>query len=112
MRIDAEQTDPETLVLTVVGELDAAAAPQALRALEEGVASGAQLLVVDLTDMSFMDSTGLGVLLFAWSEMGRRDGRLVIVLPVDAHARRSLNLRGVTDRLSIAASRAEALGAK
>ena len=62
MRISSEGT--ETVVLAVSGEVDLGTAPGLEEAVTAAVASaGAQAVRIDLTDVSFMDSTGLRVLL-------------------------------------------------
>ena len=52
-------------LLTVEGELDIATAPRMISALNEAIAEMAAPLVVDLTDVVFMDSTGLALLMNA-----------------------------------------------
>jgi anti-anti-sigma factor len=52
------------------GELDMAAAPTAENALADVLAERPESLVIDLTDVSFMDSRGLSVLLHAQAAAG------------------------------------------
>jgi anti-sigma B factor antagonist len=49
-------------VVAVSGEIDVSSAPELQERLLELIASGAHRLVVDLGDVGFMDSTGLGAL--------------------------------------------------
>ena len=49
-------------VVTVAGEVDVYTAAQLRTALDEEIAAGRAWLVVDLDEVSFLDSTGLGVL--------------------------------------------------
>lgn len=53
-------------VLSLSGELDVASAPQLRTAAGHKLANGTQRLILDLTDLSFCDSTGLTV--FVWAE--------------------------------------------
>lgn len=53
----------ECSVLRVSGEIDMATAPELRFALVEEINEGCALVVVDLADVDFVDSTGLGVLL-------------------------------------------------
>ncbi|WP_425402482.1 STAS domain-containing protein [Knoellia sinensis] len=52
----------DVTIVTVSGEVDVYTAPQLRSALEESIAAGRTQLVVDLEDVGFLDSTGLGVL--------------------------------------------------
>lgn len=49
--------------LTVVGELDIATKPQLEEAAHAALARGARDLTIDLTELSFMDSSGLSLLI-------------------------------------------------
>ena len=60
----SERLADETRIVRVRGELDLYSAPEFQRALElEGAADGR--VVVDLSECTFIDSTGLGILLAA-----------------------------------------------
>lgn len=109
MRLEGRWIDNETAVLIVDGELDRDGATQLTREAEHGQARNVRWLVLDLTDMAFLDSTGLASLLFLWNEMRARGGALTLVLPPGADARRTLEIRGVADRLRIVATRDDAL---
>ena len=52
----------DVTVVTVAGEVDVYTAAQLRAALDEEVAAGHVELVVDLDEVTFLDSTGLGVL--------------------------------------------------
>ncbi|MDA0166331.1 STAS domain-containing protein [Solirubrobacter ginsenosidimutans] len=56
-----------------VGELDMSTVPTLEDALKDARAAGHELLVVDLRELDFMDSTGL-TLLTRWSLGAERDG--------------------------------------
>ena len=49
-------------VITVSGEVDLASSPQLDDAIISALDSGAKAVAIDLTDVSFMDSSGLGVI--------------------------------------------------
>jgi anti-sigma B factor antagonist len=57
--------DGDTLVLSLRGELDLTSAPAFDRELEQVAANGPTRLVIDLSGLDFMDSTGLRALLQA-----------------------------------------------
>ena len=62
--------DDHTTVITVRGELDLATAPRLKWPLVDAIDSGRDRLVVDLADVTFMDSTALGVLIGARRSLG------------------------------------------
>lgn len=77
----------------MAGELDIYTAPSLERALLQ-VEDARPLLMVDLTGLSFIDSTGLSVLLAA-SERAHRQGRRLIVVRPPLPARRVFTLTRV-----------------
>jgi anti-sigma B factor antagonist len=89
--------DEHAAVLKVTGELDLATSP-ALEAEVERAAAGSELVILDLRGVSFMDSTGLSLLVKAQrraEELGRR----LAVVRGGAQVQRLLTLTGVADRL-------------
>jgi anti-anti-sigma factor len=98
----------QAVVIGVTGELDLASSPALERELERGVASQAEVVVVDLRQLDFMDSTGLSVLVRAHqraTENGKRFG----VVRGPQQVQRLLSLTGVADRLTLADSPEELL---
>ena len=55
----------DTVVLAASGDFDLATAPHLRERLQDLLAGGAQRVVVDLRDVAFVDSIGLGVLVSA-----------------------------------------------
>jgi anti-sigma B factor antagonist len=104
-----ESVDESTHVVSPRGEIDALTAPQLGRRLLRLVDDGKTGVVVDLSSVTFMDSTGIGVLLNALRALGSRQGKLVLVCP---HERvlRPFQITGLTGLLQIFRSREEALG--
>jgi len=75
-----ERLDEQTCVLTVSGEIHVTTAPEFSERLNEAIASGARALVIDMTEVAFIDSTGLSVLLNGLRRATRADGRLALVI--------------------------------
>jgi anti-sigma B factor antagonist len=103
-----EPVDDRTHVVEPRGEIDALTAPRLGRRLLGLVAEGKTRLVVDLSLVTFMDSTGIGVLLNALRRVTGRDGGLVLVCPTE-RVLRPFQVTGLASHLSIFRSRSEAL---
>lgn len=95
------------VVIGVTGELDLATSPGLEEELEKLAASGAELVVVDLRQLEFMDSTGLSVLVRAHQQATER-GRRFAVVRGPQQVQRLLILTGVADRLTLVDSPEEA----
>lgn len=73
-------TDADWAVLAVAGEVDLATVPELERAVKSVLDDGKANLVIDLSDTSFMDSTGLRVLINADREFKDADRDLAILV--------------------------------
>lgn len=79
-------------VITVSGEVDLATSPDLDTAIIESVDSEASSIVIDLTDVSFMDSSGLGVIVRGLKRCREADKDLDLVITSD----RVLKVFGIT----------------
>lgn len=79
-------------VVRVTGEVDVHSAPQLRDGISTELASGASAVVVDLSSVDFMDSTGLGALVAARTAAGERG----LALPVVCTSERILKLFAIT----------------
>ena len=89
-----------TAVISVSGELDLASSPALEEELERVAQSDAQLVVVDLRGLEFMDSTGLSVLVRA-HQRAEENGRRLGLVNGSQQVQRLLTLTGVADRLTL-----------
>jgi anti-anti-sigma factor len=87
-------------LLAVSGELDLAATPTLEQELARVRERGPELIIIDLRELEFMDSTGLSVLIRAHQDAQQSGYRLGIVNG-SRQIRRLLTLTGVADRLII-----------
>lgn len=80
MKLTVATTERDDVtIVTVSGEVDVYTAPQLRSALEERIAAGQTALIVDLQDVGFLDSTGLGVLVGRLKAVKKLDGWLRVV---------------------------------
>ena len=61
---------PDEAIIKLSGELDAATAPQFKESIEKVAAAKPKRLVLFMSDLTFMASAGLRVLIFARQKMG------------------------------------------
>ena len=74
-----EDIDDATRVLAASGEIHVSTAPVFSDKLNAAIADGKTRLVLDFSDVEFIDSTGLSVLLNGLRRLTRRQGALALV---------------------------------
>ncbi|HEX4759469.1 MAG TPA: STAS domain-containing protein [Thermoleophilaceae bacterium] len=104
-----EAVDERTHVVAPCGEVDALTAPQLGRRLLGLAEDGKTRVVVDLSNVTFLDSTGIGVLVNALRHLRMRKGALVLVCPTE-RILRPFQITGLVGHLRIFGSREQALG--
>jgi len=97
----------EALVVRLAGELDLYNTPVLRTALLECAARNPSRLVVDLAEVTFIDSTALGALIEVRSSLGSKDG-LVLASP-GLEARRALEISGLDRHFEVRETLEEAL---
>ncbi|MEU8789934.1 STAS domain-containing protein [Streptomyces sp. NPDC048643] len=90
----------EWAVLRVSGELDLVTAPALRQGVHDVVAEGRHSIVLDLSEVLFCDSSGVGVLIATRRLMRSCQGRLRLILPAQgavegSHVNRVLAALGV-----------------
>lgn len=81
-RIDEERPAGSAVALFVLhGEVDLHVAPELRDRLAGAIEDGAELVVLDLSRVGFIDSMALGVLLGALKRLRPRGGELRLVVP-------------------------------
>lgn len=89
-----EHHDGDTVVLALEGEADLATAPAVGERISEVLAAGPSALRIDLSDLAFIDSTAVGVLLRGRRAAESLDVPFDLVCP-EGPARRVLALLGL-----------------
>jgi anti-sigma B factor antagonist len=73
-----EALDANSVIIRVAGEIHATTAPEFSERLNEAIAGGKTGVVLDLTGVEFIDSTGLSVLLNGLRRVTRVRGSMVL----------------------------------
>jgi anti-sigma B factor antagonist len=101
---------PPPSVTILTGELDLQASRSLGQRLNEEVGSGVQAgdLILDLSSVSFMDSSALGVIIKADQRLGRLGRGLALVAPDGSAAATVMGLTHMDRTLRVGATRADA----
>ena len=86
--------------IALEGELDYSSALILDDELRRAEAGSHNVLVLDLSELRFMDSTGLGIIASAYRRMRRTGGRLIVASPTKG-VKRILELTGMLQRLEV-----------
>lgn len=98
-----------SVVIAPEGELDLHAARALGPQLAEAAGGDFPELVVDLSAVTFLDSTGLGAILQAHQRLQRQGRTVKIVAPQGSAAAVLIDLAGLRQKLNMYTSREEAL---
>jgi anti-sigma B factor antagonist len=79
IQLTHDDPDERTRVIVAAGEIHVSTANAVSEALAAAIADGRTALVLDLTDVGFIDSTGLSVLLNGLRRVTRAKGRMALV---------------------------------
>lgn len=108
--LTTERPSPDTAIIAVGGEIDIFTAPDVRRVGLEAVTDGATRVILDLSRTTFLDSTGLGVII-GLSKRVRPSGGDVVIVNIDAGIARTFEITGLNEIFRICETRAEALEA-
>jgi anti-sigma B factor antagonist len=102
LRVEVRR-EADRAVLRLEGELDLASSPMLERALEAAEVTQTQLLVLDLDALSFVDSTGLRVILLAHEAARNREQEFAIT-PGSPQVQRLLSITSVGEHMRVIAA--------
>jgi anti-anti-sigma factor len=98
LRIEVRH-ERDRIILRLDGELDMASAPRLQDAIDASL-DATPLVVLDLQQLQFIDSTGLRVILSARAR-SRQRGQELAITPGSQQVQRLLSVTGVSDQLRI-----------
>jgi anti-anti-sigma factor len=93
--IETHRLENGAVILPINGELDLASVNQLRAALDAALREEANIVRVDATGVSFVDSSALGVLLAAAKRLAERGGRMELVC-ISPSIRRILEMTGIS----------------
>jgi anti-sigma B factor antagonist len=99
-RVDV-RTEGRASIIAVSGELDLATSPSLEAEFERFSGTPSELLVLDLRQLEFMDSTGLSVIVKTHQRLAE-NGRALYVVRGPQQVQRLLDLTGVAERIQLA----------
>jgi anti-sigma B factor antagonist len=94
---------PETQVIAVEGELDMAAAPELQATVDRLIDGGITTLILNLNEVTFVDSAAVGVVMYTAKRMRQEAGALEIVCG-EPNVLRIFEIVGLDRQLSISPS--------
>ncbi|GAB2812586.1 anti-sigma factor antagonist BldG [Actinocorallia aurea] len=105
------RSEGEVTVVRPLGEVDVSTAPMLRRELERLIDEGARALVIDLADVTFLDSTGMAVFVGVWQKLRNEDGSFALAA-ARARVAGPLRLTRLDGPLGLHETVAEALAAR
>ncbi len=106
----SEDRRTDAVVLALSGKLDATTAKTFEDKILAEIDSGDRRFVIDLSQLEYVSSSGLRVLLLAAKRLHSTDGKIVLC-SLKEHVRQVFDLAGFSSILSLYGSRDEALKA-
>ena len=104
----ADRAD-DVIVGALSGEVDLSNAAELVRAITEAVPNSARGLVLDLSALSYIDSSGVRLVLSLAGSLRWRGQELVIAAPEGSSCRRVLTLAGIEGSVALEATEEAAL---
>ncbi|SDH80942.1 anti-sigma B factor antagonist [Alteribacillus persepolensis] len=94
-------------ILYVGGEVDAYTAPQLRESLKPLTEKDIPNVIVDLADVDYIDSTGLGIFIGALKSVNANEGSLKLI-GLNARVKRLFSITGLDEVMDISEEREEA----
>jgi anti-sigma B factor antagonist len=108
--LSEEDVDERTHIIAIAGEIHVSTAPRFSVLLDDAIGRGKTAVVLDLSDVDFIDSTGLSVLLNGLRRVTRQRGRMALVC-TNPTVLRLFEITRLDATFDIQASRKDALTA-
>lgn len=98
--VDVERVEG-TAIAHLREDVDAANATKIQRQLADALDAGTWSLVVDLSDMRYLDSAGIDMLLRLGDRLEHRRAKLSLVIPETSQLKRLVTIVGLADAIAV-----------
>src|SRR5271156_3209652 len=106
-----DTTDGDLAIVAMGGELDYEASPQLRARLVGAIKAGGRRLVLDLSDVTFIDSTAIGVLAGTVARLDEAGGGSLAVVCAHEKVVQIFEITGLDSVIAVHSSREEAVSA-
>ncbi len=106
-----DSRDGDLAIVAMGGELDYEASPQLRARLVGAIKAGGRRLVLDLTDVTFIDSTAIGVLAGTVARLDEVGGGSLAVVSTNDKVLQIFEITGLDSVIGLHGSREEAVSA-
>ena len=106
--MNVRKAGPQTCVMDVQGEINAAAEPALMDAYNQACVNGARSIVMNFNNLEYTNSSGIGLLVTLLIRVRRQNQRLM-AFGLNEHYRQIFELTRLNEAISIYESEAEAL---
>jgi anti-sigma B factor antagonist len=109
--VHVEDAGPAVAILVVGGEVDFEVSPQLKARIMRAIKSGKRRLILDLTDVTFIDSTAIGVLAGAIERLDETGGGSLSIVCAHEKVIQIFEITGLDSVVTVHPSREDALAA-
>lgn len=104
----SEEKNGQVFVLGLSGQIDREGAKIFLERITHILDSGEQCLVIDFTDVTYINSTGLSALILVAKRLGKTGGKFILAGVIDP-IQKVLKISGLASLFAVLPTKAEAL---
>jgi anti-sigma B factor antagonist len=107
--VQLEDAGPEVAILVVGGEVDYEVSPQLKARIMRAIKAGKRRLILDLSDVTFIDSTAIGVLAGALERLDETGGGSLSVVSTHEKVIQIFEITGLESVVAVHPTREDAL---
>ena len=110
VKMSVRKSSPTACVVDIHGEINAAAEPALMDAYNEACVQGARNILMNFTDLQYMNSSGIGLLVTLLIRVRRQNQRLM-AFGLNDHYRQIFELTRLNEAITIFEDEAQAIKA-